>query len=136
VVAEWNQTLTNRLLSAAIRRLETLGAAEITVFRVAGALELPVGANALVLHGCDAVVVIGAIIKGETDHYDIVVRESAAGIARVGLDSGTPVTNAILAVHDPADAFDRSGPDDSNKAVHAVDAAVDLANGMRLLNDY
>jgi 6,7-dimethyl-8-ribityllumazine synthase len=72
-------------------------------------------------------------VKGETDHYEIVVKESARGISRVALDTGIPVANAILAVHDYELALERAGSGDANKGVEAVEAAVTTANAFREL---
>lgn len=135
VVASWNQTITDRLLDGALRRCEQLEVTEITVLRVPGALELPLAAKKLADRGCDAVVAIGTIIRGETDHYDIVVRESSAGIATVSVEAGVPVANAILAVHDVSQAMDRAGDGDSNKGVEGVDAAVRAARAMAKLEE-
>ena len=123
-VASWNQVITDRLLAGARARCERLAVSQVTVLRVPGALELPMAAQALVDHGCDAVVAIGAVVKGDTDHYDIVVRESAHGISRVALDSGVPVTNAILAVHDMEQAMARSEEGRGNRGGESVEAAV------------
>lgn len=131
--ARWNQAITDRLVDAATRRLGELGVDEITVLRVPGALELPLAAQKLVEAGCDAVVAIGTVVKGETDHYDIVVRESARGVNGVALDSGIPVANAILAVHDYELALERAGSGESNKGVEAADAAVITATAFREL---
>lgn len=122
--ARWNQAITGRLLEGAERRCEALGVSHITVLHVPGALELPLAVRKLAEYGCDAVVAIGAVIKGDTDHYDIVVRESSSGIAQVALETSVPVTNAILAVHELADAVDRAQEGDANKGVEAVDAAI------------
>lgn len=132
-VASWNQTITDRLLDGAESRCEELGVSEVTVLRVPGALELPLAAKALIDQGCNAVVAIGTIVKGDTDHYEIVVRESTSGITRVALDSGVPVTNAILAVHDYGDAVGRSDQGDANKGVEAVDAAILTATAIARL---
>ena len=131
--ARWNQAITDRLVQGATERLEELGVPEVTVLRVPGALELPLGASKLAEAGCDAVVAIGTVVKGETDHYDIVVRESSSGISRVALDTGVPVANAILAVHDYEHALERAGTGDANKGVEAVDAAVRLVTALREL---
>ena len=108
-MASWNQGITDRLLQGAIDRLQEMEVTEITVLRVPGALELPVAVKTLIGHGCDAAIAIGTVVKGDTDHYEIVVRESAAGIALVALESGIPVGNAILAVHEYRQALERSG---------------------------
>lgn len=131
--ARWNQAITDRLVDGATKRLEELGVDEITLLRVPGALELPIAAQRLAEAGCDAVVAVGTVVKGETDHYDIVVRESAQGVARVALDTGIPVANAILAVHDYELAVERAGSGDSNKGVEAAEAAVTTANAFREL---
>ena len=131
-VASWNQAITDAMLRAAERRCEEQGVTEITVVRVPGALELPVAAKALAKDH-DAVIAIGAVVKGETDHYDIVVTQSTHGVSRVALETGVPVTNAILAVHDYAQALDRAGEDDANKGVEAADAAILTATALREL---
>lgn len=133
--ALWNQAITDRLVEGATKRLEDLGAARVTVLRVPGALELPLAAQKLADSGCDAVVAIGAVVKGETDHYEIVVRESARGISRVALETGVPVANAILAVHDYDLAVERAGAGDANKGVEAVNAAVMTASALRALEE-
>lgn len=132
-VSRWNQAITDKLLNGALTRLDTLGVEEVTVLRVPGALELPLACMKLAEGGCDAVVAIGAVIRGETDHYDIVVGESARGLTLASLETGVPMTNAILAVHDHELALDRAGPGDDNKGVEAADAAVNMATAIRTL---
>jgi 6,7-dimethyl-8-ribityllumazine synthase len=107
----------------------------VTVIRVPGALELPIGCKALVEDGCDAVVAIGTVVKGETDHYDIVVRESTSGISRVALDTGVPVTNAILAVTDFGHAMERAGEGPANKGHEAAEAAIAMSRALRGLSE-
>lgn len=133
VVATWNRAITDRLLDGALGRLAAAGVDEVTVLRVAGALELPVGAMALADQGCDAVIAIGTVIRGDTDHYDIVVRESTAGVSRVALDTGIPVANAILAVNDIDLAVERAGEGPSNKGYEAADAAISTVTALRRL---
>lgn len=123
-VANWNQAITDRLLEGATTCCERLGVEEVTVLRVPGALELPIAARKLAEAGCDAVVAIGTIVKGETDHYDIVVDRSSEGIGRVALDTGVPVANAILAVHEYSQAVERARAGSSNKGFEATEAAV------------
>ncbi|MEX1038463.1 MAG: 6,7-dimethyl-8-ribityllumazine synthase [Acidimicrobiia bacterium] len=130
VVARWNQSITDRLLASALARLEELGAEDVSVLHVPGALEIPVGARALVEDGCDAVVVIGVVIKGETDHYDIVVSQSTSGVSHLALETGVPIGNAILAVHDVEDALARAGSGGESKGVEAVDAAIETATAI------
>lgn len=134
-VASWNQGITDRLLQGALDRLEAMEVTEVTVLRVPGALELPVAVKTLVGSGCDAAIAIGTVVKGDTDHYEIVVRESTAGIANVALDTGVPVANAILAVHDYQQALERSGEGAANKGVEAAEAAVLSATAIRELRE-
>lgn len=132
-VASWNRAITDRLLDAALARSAELGVESTTVVRVPGALELPVAALALARSGCNAVVAIGTVIKGDTDHYEIVVGEASSGLTRVGLDTGVPVAHAVLAVHEISQARERSGPGPDNKGREAVDAAVATANALSQL---
>jgi 6,7-dimethyl-8-ribityllumazine synthase len=113
-----------------VTRLEALGA-EVTVVRVPGALELPIAARSLAVAGCDAVVAIGTIVRGDTDHYEIVVRESTSGVARVALDTGVPVANAILAVNEFSHAVERAGEGPANKGYEAAGAAISTAIALR-----
>lgn len=132
-VAGWNRSITDNLLQGAVDRLKTLEVGRVTVLRVPGSLELPTAAAGLVGHGCDAVVALGAIVKGDTDHYAIVSRESARGLTLVANRTGVPIANGILAVHDIALAVDRSQPGPSNKGYEAATAAVEMASSLRLL---
>jgi 6,7-dimethyl-8-ribityllumazine synthase len=125
-VATFNQAVTDRLLDGAIKALEASGVGRVVILRVAGAWELPVAAAHLARQA-DAVVAIGAVIKGETDHYEVIVNESASGLTRVALDSIKPVTNAVLAAHTLEQALDRSEPGPGNKGAEAAAAAVAAA---------
>jgi 6,7-dimethyl-8-ribityllumazine synthase len=126
-VADFNQSITDRLLDGALEALEREGAGKVVVLRVPGAWELPLAAADLARRGCDAVVAIGAIIKGETDHYEVIVHHSAAGLTQVALAHHLPVANAVLAAHDVKQALDRSGPGPGNKGAEAALAAMTTA---------
>lgn len=136
VVASWNAAVTDRLLEGAVNRLEGLEVGRVTVLKVPGSLELPVGARALAEVGCDAVVALGTIIRGDTDHYKVVVEESARGLTLVSLEKGIPVANGVLAVHDIADAVDRAQLGPANKGHEAASAAVDTALLIRQLGSH
>ena len=125
-VATFNQAITDRLLDGAIKALEASGVGRVLILRVAGAWELPVAAAHLARQA-DAVVAIGAVIKGETDHYEVIVQESASGLTRAALDAVKPVTNAVLAAHTLEQALDRSEPGPGNKGAEAAAAAVAAA---------
>jgi 6,7-dimethyl-8-ribityllumazine synthase len=132
-VAAWNRSVTDRLLDGAVKRLEDLGVGKVTVLPVPGSLELPVAARSLATAGCHAVVALGTIVKGETDHYAIVSTESARGLTLVTLETGIPVTNGVLAVHDIGDAVERAQPGPANKGYEAATAAVETALALRSL---
>ena len=125
-VASFNQAITDRLLDGAIKALEASGVGRVLTLRVAGAWELPVAAAHLARRA-DAVVAIGAVIKGETDHYEVIVNESASGLTRVALDAMKPVTNAVIAARTLEQALDRSEPGPGNKGAEAAAAAVAAA---------
>lgn len=134
-VAEFNQAITDRLLEGALQALSELGVDHIKVMRVPGAWELAVAAQTLLRAGCQGVVAIGAVIKGETDHYEVIVTESARGLNQVAIDEGRPVTNAVLAVHDYAQALERSEPGPGNKGAEAAAAVVTMASLVEVLNE-
>ncbi len=127
VAAAFNQPITDPLLEGAVAELERRGVDDIVVMRVPGALELGVAASRLIRAGCEAVVAIGAVIEGETDHYEIVTRESARALTEVALSTGVPVTNAVLAVRTYSHAVERSRPGPGNKGVEAAAAAFETA---------
>ena len=124
VVSEFNENITAKLRDGAIEALGELGVDDIVVARVPGALEVGVVAQGLIQHGCDIVVAVGAVIKGETDHYEFVAGETSRALADVALKTGHPVGNAVLTVREYEHAVDRSLPGPSNKGREAAEAAV------------
>ncbi|MET7999226.1 MULTISPECIES: 6,7-dimethyl-8-ribityllumazine synthase [unclassified Amycolatopsis] len=133
VATRWNANITEKLLE---RALAAAKAAELeeepTVVHVAGAVELPVVAQALARHH-DAVVALGVVIRGETPHFDYVCDSVTAGLTRVALDESTPVGNGVLTVNDEQQALDRSGLPGSkeDKGYEATVAALDSAHVLR-----
>ena len=126
VVARFNERVTDGLLEGAIAALGELGIDDPTVARVPGAFEIPVVAGALAAdHDC--VVALGAVVKGETDHYEQIATQATAGLQQVAVATGIPVSNGILAVRDPQHALDRSAPGAGNKGREAAEAAVAAA---------
>jgi 6,7-dimethyl-8-ribityllumazine synthase len=124
VMSEFNESITARLRDGAIEALTDLGVDEIVVARVPGALEVGVVSKGLIESGCDVVVAVGAVIKGETDHYEFVAGESSRALTDVALQTGRPVGNAVLTVREYEHAVDRSLPGPSNKGREAAEAAV------------
>ena len=132
-VAEFNEPITKPMFEAALASAERLGIEDVVVLRVHGALELALAAQSLIEEGCGAVVAIGAVIKGETDHYEYVAEHATRGIADVALLTGTPVGNALLTVRDYEHAVERSLPGPGNKGAEATEAALDLARRLASL---
>ena len=132
VVSRYNEDISERLLEGALRALENMGGdtdERTTVVWVPGALELPLAAARLA-RSHDAVVCLGCVIKGETAHFEHVATQCAAGIQRVALDSGTPVTFGVLTTYDREQALARSGGD-GNKGAEAAETAVEMVNLLR-----
>ena len=133
----FNQEVTERLAAGATARLAGLGVApEATaVVWVPGAFELPLAARVFAAGGsADAVIALGAVIRGETSHYDFVAGECAAGLQRVQLDTGVPVVFGVLTTENLAQALDRSGGRHGHKGEEAAETAVEMANLVRRLS--
>ena len=96
--------------------LEDAGTREVIVVEAPGAFEIPLLAERLAARGCDAVVAIGAVVEGETDHYEHVTHQVSEGLMQVMLDAGVPVTFGILTTRSADHAFARSQPGEPNKA--------------------
>lgn len=107
VAAEFNETITGRLLEGVKQELTRQKVAYMAV-RVPGAVELPlVAQNVLEREDIEAVIALGCVIKGETDHYDMVLRSCTDGLTRVALDTKKPVIQGVLACRTFSDAWDR-----------------------------
>lgn len=132
-VARFNGSITQGLLDGALAALRESAVTEPVVVEVAGAFELPVMARALIESGCDCVVALGAVIQGETDHYEHVATQSIAGLMRVAVDTGVPVGLGVLTVRMAEHAVERSGPGPGNMGAEAAGAALDAARALALL---
>ena len=125
VVARFYADLADRLVAGAQRRLAASGAGEAEVFDVPGAFELPVAAKVLAESGRYAgVVCLGAVIRGETDHYDFVCAEAARGIQDVQLATGVPCGFGVLTVDTYEQALARSGEGKRDSGAHAAEAVL------------
>jgi len=136
VVARFNEFVTRRLLEGALAALERHGVngEDISVFWVPGSFELPLVARTEALSGkLDAVVCLGAVIRGETAHFDYVAGQAASGIARASQDSGVPVTFGVLTTDTVEQAINRAGGKSGNKGYDAAVAAIEMANLAREL---
>ncbi|MFC5182239.1 6,7-dimethyl-8-ribityllumazine synthase [Actinomadura harenae] len=128
VCTRWNAEITDQLLERATSAAKACGVADPVVVRVAGALEIPVVAQQLA-RDLDAVAVLGAVIRGETAHFDYVCDSVTAGVTRVALDESTPVGNGVLTCDDIGQARARSGfaGSSEDKGWESVVAALDTA---------
>jgi len=133
VVGRFYEALADRLIEGAARVLAEAGA-DHEVHEVPGAFELPLAARYCARSGRYAgVVCLGAVIRGETDHYDHVCAEAARGIADVGADTGVPCTFGVLTVENMEQALARAGGDKRHQGEDAARAAVRMAELRRTL---
>jgi len=133
-VARFNRDITDGLLDGAQRTLEKAGAANVDVVWVPGAFELPLVAQRLATGGdVDAVICIGAVVRGDTPHFEYVAGECAAGVARVALDTGIPVIFGVLTVETREQAFDRIGGSEGHKGEEAAATAIEMVALLRAL---
>ena len=136
VVARFNSFITNRLLAGALDAVKRHGGDldTVSVVRVPGSLELATAARVMAASGnYDALICLGAVIRGETDHYDHVASGAASGIARIGPETGVPTIFGVLTCNDVNQAIDRAGGKAGNAGFNAATAAIEMANLVRKL---
>lgn len=131
VAARFNEFITSKLVGGAMDCLKRHGALEndITVAWVPGAYEIPLIAKKMAESGkYDAVVCLGAVIRGATSHYDYVCNEVAKGVAQVGLQTGVPTIFGVVTTENIEQAIERAGTKAGNKGYDAAMAAIEMAN--------
>jgi 6,7-dimethyl-8-ribityllumazine synthase len=131
VAARFNEAITLRLVEGARASLESHGVDpdSITEVWVPGAFELPLVAHRLGVSGeVDAVICLGAVIRGETDHYTHVATQCAAGLQRAQLDTGVPVVFGVLTTDTSEEAMDRAGGRHGNKGEEAAETAMQMVD--------
>lgn len=136
VVSKFNEFVTDRLLSAAHDVLMKAGAADdaVTVVRVPGAFEIPLVARRLAESGrYDAVLCLGAVVKGETPHFDYISAEVSRGIAQAAWISGIPVIFGVLTTNSVDQALARAGAPERNRGAEAARTAIEMATLMKRL---
>jgi len=133
--ADFNPSVVRGLLAGALAELEEMGARQVRQEKVPGAFELPLAARAAASAGFDAVIALGAVIRGETDHYEHIARAAASGLASVALETGVPVAFGVLTVATEAQALARSAPGLDNKGAEAARAAVAMVHVLRRLDE-
>jgi 6,7-dimethyl-8-ribityllumazine synthase len=137
VAARFNDFVVERLVQGAVDALLRHGVTEknLELVRVPGAFDMPLVLRRLAASKrYDALVALGAVIKGETAHFDIVAGESAAGIARAALDSGVPVGFGVLTCATLEQAIDRAGGKAGNKGAEAALAALEMCNLLKRMD--
>ncbi len=131
IVSRFNDFICSRLVEGAIDALNRHGAPEeqVSLVKVPGAFEIPIAAKRLAGSGrYDAVICLGAVIRGATPHFDYVAAEVSKGIANVALDSRIPVTFGVLTTDNLEQAIERAGSKSGNKGYEAAVAAIEMAN--------
>jgi 6,7-dimethyl-8-ribityllumazine synthase len=136
VAGRFNDDVTKLLLEGALRELADKGLDpdSVPVVWVPGAFEIPLVAKQLAESGeRDAVICVGAVIRGDTPHFDYVAGECAAGVSRVALDTGVPVAFGVLTTDDRDQALARAGGAEGNKGAEAAATAVEMVDLLRQL---
>ena len=131
VASRFNEFITGKLLEGALDMLRRHGAAEETVdvAWVPGAFEIPLAAKKLAASGkYDAVICVGAVIRGATSHYDYVCSEVSKGVAQAGLSTGVPVIFGVVTTENIEQAVERAGTKAGNKGADGAMAAMEMAN--------
>jgi len=136
VVSRFNSFVVESLLSGALDTLKRHGAEEtdITVVRVPGAFEMPLVLEKIAAKGgYDAIVALGAVIRGGTPHFEYVAGECVKGMAQVSLKHGTPIAFGVLTVDTIEQALERAGTKAGNKGAEAAMSAIEMVNLLRQL---
>jgi 6,7-dimethyl-8-ribityllumazine synthase len=134
VVSRFNDVICSRLLEGALDGLRRTGASDdcIDVFRVPGSFEIPLLARKLAgLKKWDAVICLGALIRGETPHFDFLSAEVTKGVAQSAMETGIPITYGVITADTVEQALNRAGLKSGNKGFESALAAVELANLMK-----
>ena len=135
VVSRFNEFITNKLLSGCLDALirHNVNQQDIDVVWVPGAFEIPLIAQKLVQRGYDAVICLGAVIRGATPHFEYVSAEVTKGVAQVTLATGVPVVYGIITADTIEQAIERAGTKAGNKGVDAANTAIEMVNLIKQL---
>ena len=135
VVARFNHFITDRLVEGCLDTLKRHGVAdeEIEIIRVPGAFEIPLAAQKAAKKDYDAVICLGAVIRGDTPHFDYVCSEVSKGVAHVGLASEKPIIFGVITTDTIDQAIQRAGVKSGNKGAEAAVSAIEMANLMEMI---
>jgi 6,7-dimethyl-8-ribityllumazine synthase len=133
VVSRFNSFITERLLDGALDALRRHGVEEkgISVFKVPGAFEVPLAVRKAAEQKVDAVIALGALIRGGTPHFDYLSAEVTKGVAQVMLETGVPVSFGVLTTDSVEQAVERAGTKAGNKGAEAAQSAIEMVNLLR-----
>jgi len=133
VVSRFNSFITDRLLEGTLDALRRHGVEEkgITVVRVPGAFEIPLGVRRAAGQKVDAVIALGALIRGGTPHFDYLSAEVTKGVAQVMLETGVPVSFGVLTTDTVEQAIERAGTKSGNKGAEAAQSALEMVSLLR-----
>jgi 6,7-dimethyl-8-ribityllumazine synthase len=137
VAAKFNQFVTDTLLSSCLAGLAKHGVKDghVEVVRVPGAFEIPLVAKTLAESGrFDAVICLGAVIRGDTPHFDYICTEVSRGIGQAALETGVPIVFGVLTTETVAQAVERADPAKFNRGGEAANVALEMVTVMRMLN--
>lgn len=137
IVSRFNEFITNKLLSGAIDILARHGASEenIAIAWVPGTFEIPITALKMAQSGkYDAVICLGAVIRGATPHFDYIAAETSKGIAQVGLSTGVPTVFGVLTTDNIEQAIERAGTKVGNKGADAAMSAIEMVDLLRKID--
>lgn len=136
IVARFNSFITDRLLEGSLDAIRRSGgdAGETEIIRVPGAWEIPIVAGELARQRKhDALICLGAVIRGETPHFDYVAGNAASGLANISVHTGVPIAFGLITTNTVEQAIDRAGAKSGNKGFDAAMTAIEMANLLRTL---
>ncbi|HBQ27132.1 MAG TPA: 6,7-dimethyl-8-ribityllumazine synthase [Syntrophomonas sp.] len=135
IVSRFNEFITNKLLSGCLDTLSRhdVNLDNVEIAWVPGAFEMPLVAQKMTTRGYDAVICLGAVIRGATPHFEYVSAEVTKGIAQVGLNTGVPVVYGVITADTIEQAIERAGTKAGNKGVDAALTAIEMVNLLRQL---
>jgi len=135
IVSRFNEFITNKLLSGCLDALSrhNVNLDNVEIAWVPGAFEMPLVAQKMTARGYDAVICLGAVIRGATPHFEYVSAEVTKGIAQVGLNTGVPVVYGVITADTIEQAIERAGTKAGNKGVDAALTAIEMVNLLRQL---
>lgn len=137
IASRWNDMIVSRLIGGAQDALTRLGAAssDITLVRVPGSFEIPLVARKMAASGrYDAIICVGAVIRGETPHFDYIAAEVTKGVSVASLETGIPVAYGIITADTVEQAINRAGVKAGNKGFEAAMSAIEMANLIKELS--